>query len=56
MREAVLATVLAAQDVGKSVLEVHEERATYGKEVQPGSRKAGGVWHTQGSGKSMIVA
>lgn len=56
VREAVRATVIAAQDVGKSVLEVHEERATYGKEVQPGSRKAGVVWHTQGSGKSITMA
>ena len=56
VREAVRATVIAAQDVGKSVLEVHEERATYGNEVQPGSRKAGVVWHTQGSGKSITMA
>jgi type I restriction enzyme R subunit len=35
---------------------VHEERATYGKEVKPGSRKAGVVWHTQGSGKSITMA
>jgi type I restriction enzyme R subunit len=33
-----------------------EERATYGKEVKPGSRKAGVVWHTQGSGKSITMA
>jgi type I restriction enzyme R subunit len=56
VREAVRATVTAAQDAGKGVLEVHEERATYGKEVKPGSRKAGVVWHTQGSGKSITMA
>jgi type I restriction enzyme R subunit len=56
VREAVRATVIAAQDVDKGLLEVHEERATYGKEVKPGSRKAGVVWHTQGSGKSITMA
>jgi len=56
VREAVRATVIAAQAPDKSLLEVHEERATYGKEVRPGSRKAGVVWHTQGSGKSITMA
>ncbi|MCZ8013665.1 MAG: type I restriction endonuclease subunit R [Gemmatimonas sp.] len=56
VREAVRATVIAAQDVNKGMLEVREERATYGKEVKPGSRKAGVVWHTQGSGKSITMA
>ncbi|PKO29621.1 MAG: DEAD/DEAH box helicase [Betaproteobacteria bacterium HGW-Betaproteobacteria-9] len=56
VREAVRATVIAAQDADKGLLEVHEERATYGKEVKPGSRKAGVVWHTQGSGKSITMA
>ena len=56
VREAVRATVIAAQDADKSMLEVHEERASYGKEVKPGSRKAGVVWHTQGSGKSITMA
>ncbi|MBG0875056.1 type I restriction endonuclease subunit R [Burkholderia sp. 9777_1386] len=55
-REAVRATVIAAQDADKGVLEVHEERASYAKEVKPGSRKAGVVWHTQGSGKSITMA
>src|SRR5690554_6269593 len=32
-----------------------ERRATYGDEVQPGSKKAGVVWHTQGSGKSISM-
>jgi SWI2/SNF2 ATPase len=32
-----------------------EERATYGKEVVPGSCKAGVFWHTQGSGKRISM-
>jgi len=56
VREAVRATVIAAQDADKGLLEVREERATYGKEVKAGSRKAGVVWHTQGSGKSITMA
>jgi type I restriction enzyme R subunit len=56
VREAVSATVIAASSPDKGLLEVHEERATYGKVVKPGSRKAGVVWHTQGSGKSITMA
>lgn len=56
VREAVRATVIAAQDADKGMLAVHEERATYGRQVEPGSRKAGVVWHTQGSGKSITMA
>jgi type I restriction enzyme R subunit len=56
VREAVTATVIAAQDADKGLLEVREERASYAKEVRPGSRKAGVVWHTQGSGKSITMA
>lgn len=56
VREAVRATVIAAQDTNKGLLEVREERASYGKEVKQGSRKAGVVWHTQGSGKSITMA
>ena len=56
VREAVRATVIAADAPGKTTVEVIEERATYGKEVKPGSRKAGVVWHTQGSGKSITMA
>ena len=56
VREAVQATVIAAASPGKAAVEVIEERATYGKEVKPGSRKAGVVWHTQGSGKSITMA
>jgi len=55
VREAVRATVIAASSPDKGLLEVREERATYGKAVQPGSRKAGVVWHTQGSGKSITM-
>ena len=56
VREAVRATVIAASSPDKGLLEVRDERATYGKEVKPGSRKAGVVWHTQGSGKSITMA
>ncbi|MFB2828682.1 type I restriction endonuclease subunit R [Aeromonas jandaei] len=55
VREAVRATVIAAQEADKGLLEVHEEQATSGKVVKPGSRKAGVVWHTQGSGKSITM-
>jgi type I restriction enzyme R subunit len=54
VREAVRVTVIAAQDAG-SPDSVEEPRAPYGKEVVPGSRKAGVVWHTQGSGKSISM-
>lgn len=56
VREAVAATVIAAQEADKGLLEVREERAIYGKQVRPGSRRAGVVWHTQGSGKSITMA
>ena len=53
VREAVRATVIAAQrpELNQSL----ERRATYGSEVVPGSKKAGVVWHTQGSGKSISM-
>ena len=53
-REAARVTMIAAREapVGK---ELAEGRATYGKQVAPGSRKAGVVWHTQGSGKSISM-
>lgn len=53
VREAVRVTVIAAQDEDEMV--VGEDRANYGKRVVPGSRKAGVVWHTQGSGKSISM-
>ncbi|MBI5740333.1 MAG: DUF3387 domain-containing protein [Nitrospirae bacterium] len=51
VREAVRVTVIASKipDV------VNDQRAIYGKNVIPGSRKAGVVWHTQGSGKSISM-
>ena len=54
VREAVRATVIAATGPLPDKVE-QPERATYGKEVQPGSRKGGIVWHTQGSGKSISM-
>ncbi|MDM9283963.1 type I restriction endonuclease subunit R [Providencia rettgeri] len=51
VREAVKATVIAAQQVDG----VSEKRETYANEVVPGSKKAGVVWHTQGSGKSISM-
>jgi type I restriction enzyme R subunit len=53
VREAVRVTVIAAKppEMGQTA----EPRAAYGREVVPGSRKAGVVWHTQGSGKSLSM-
>lgn len=53
VREAVRVTVIAATQPESDV--AAEERATYGKMVQPASRKGGIVWHTQGSGKSISM-
>jgi type I restriction enzyme R subunit len=50
VREAVKATVIASQQQG-----VAEPRADYANKVVPGSGKAGVVWHTQGSGKSISM-
>ena len=53
VREAVRVTVIASGAAeGESI---GEDRATYGREVVPGSGKAGVVWHTQGSGKSISM-
>jgi type I restriction enzyme, R subunit len=54
VREAVRVTLIAAK-VEEESSRVQEERATYGREVVPGSRKAGVFWHTQGSGKSISM-
>jgi len=54
VREAVKATVIAAEAPEQGHW-AREKRATYGDEVQPGSKKAGVVWHTQGSGKSISM-
>ncbi len=50
VREAVRATVIAAQKDG-----IADKRAGYADKVEPGSGKAGVVWHTQGSGKSISM-
>src|SRR5690554_2699791 len=52
VREAVKATLIAAQ---KPEGLQQEPRANYADKVQPGSGKAGVVWHTQGSGKSISM-
>ncbi len=51
VREAVRVTVIASQSPEDWQA---EDRATYGKEVVPGSRKAGVVWHTQGRNGSFL--
>lgn len=53
VREAVRVTLIASAPIESE--RSAELRATYGREVQPGSRKAGVVWHTQGSGKSITM-
>lgn len=54
VRSAVAATVIASKNTHVAD-EVAEPRATYGNQVQEGSKKAGVVWHTQGSGKSISM-
>lgn len=51
VREAVKATVIASQSANG----ITEPRANYANKVVPGSGKAGVVWHTQGSGKSISM-
>lgn len=53
VREAVRVTLIASRQPGEN--QHSEARATYGREVVPGSHKAGVVWHTQGSGKSISM-
>jgi type I restriction enzyme R subunit len=53
VREAVRVTLIASASIETDYL--REERAAYGREVVPGSRKAGVFWHTQGSGKSISM-
>ncbi|RKX42293.1 MAG: DEAD/DEAH box helicase [Verrucomicrobia bacterium] len=55
VRAAVKTTLKAAERPKSGFMEIHEERAAYGREVVPGSKKAGVVWHTQGSGKSITM-
>ncbi|MCW8193379.1 type I restriction endonuclease subunit R [Proteobacteria bacterium 005FR1] len=52
VREAVKATVTAAQRRKENL---QTKRADYADRVTPGSGKAGVVWHTQGSGKSISM-
>ncbi len=52
VREAVRATIVASLPEYEGV---QEPRAAYHRNVAPGSRKAGVVWHTQGSGKSISM-
>ena len=54
VREAVRVSLIASAPVEQE--QVGAGRATYGREVERGSRKAGVVWHTQGSGKSLSMA
>ncbi len=53
VREAVRATVIAAEQPEKN--SIAEPRANYANKVVAGSGKAGVVWHTQGSGKSISM-
>jgi type I restriction enzyme R subunit len=53
VREAVKATVIAAARPEQGT--VADPRANWANKVQPGSGKAGVVWHTQGSGKSISM-
>ena len=53
VREAVRATIVAARKAREN--EIGETRATWADQVAEGSRKAGVVWHTQGSGKSISM-
>ena len=53
VREAVRATVIASREPEDGV--VSDKRADYGDRLIPGCKKAGVVWHTQGSGKSISM-
>ncbi|WP_321419443.1 type I restriction endonuclease subunit R [uncultured Desulfobacter sp.] len=53
VRQAVRATIIASKAPRSG--QVEETRATWGMKVEEGSRKAGVVWHTQGSGKSISM-
>ena len=53
VREAVKATVIATRQPEQNTMA--ESRAGYAEKVVPGSGKAGVVWHTQGSGKSISM-
>lgn len=53
VREAVKATIIAANLANPD--RVAEPRADYADRVKHGSKKAGVIWHTQGSGKSISM-
>jgi type I restriction enzyme R subunit len=53
VRAAVKAAVIAATRPPENT--AREQWATYAERVEPGSRKGGIVWHTQGSGKSISM-
>ena len=53
VREAVKATIIASNV--KEFHQVSEPRADYANRVIKGSKKAGVIWHTQGSGKSISM-
>lgn len=53
VREAVNATIIASRKPDINML--GERRVTYSDDVVSGSKKAGVVWHTQGSGKSISM-
>ncbi len=55
-RAAVRVTLIASGPSVPSGENLREERAMYSRDVIAGSRKAGVVWHTQGSGKSITMA
>lgn len=54
VREAVKATLIAA-NIPKETIIVAEPRANYAEKVVLGCKKAGVIWHTQGSGKSISM-
>lgn len=54
VRAAVEATVIATRQPSDLAM-VAEANADYASKVTPGSGKAGVVWHTQGSGKSISM-
>ncbi|WP_319476315.1 type I restriction endonuclease subunit R [Marispirochaeta aestuarii] len=53
VREAVKATIIASRE--PEALLAGDPRATYADQVVEGCKKAGVVWHTQGSGKSISM-
>lgn len=53
VREAVKATIIASNVPELSI--VTEPYGDYASRVQKGSKKAGVIWHTQGSGKSISM-